>query len=237
MLIVVIMSKKPLILVLLETALELVPSPIATHSSVVKTAKRRRKPPTEILLDVSLHYHAMKDLENRHKRGRPDIAHISLLEMLESPLNKAGYLKVAIHTVEGHAIFIDPSTKIPRNYNRFVGLVEQLFKEGRVPPKSEKPLMYIKTVTLSHLLEELGARGLILLREVCERKPISEVVKTAIVEKMAIGIGGFPHGDFEEATIAHANLCYSIHYKPLATFIVVSRVISSAEKLYGLLEI
>ena len=234
---VVVMSKRPLILVLLETSLELVPPSIATHPSIIKTAKRRRKSPTEILLDVSLHYHAMKNLENRHKRGRPDIAHVSLLESLESPLNKAGYLRVAIHTIEGHAVFIDPSTKIPRNYNRFVGLIEQLFKEGRIPPKSEKPLMYIKTITLTRLLEELGARGLILLRETCERKAVSDVVRTAIVERMAIGIGGFPHGDFEESTIAQANLCYSIYDKPLATFIVVSRVISSAERHYGILEV
>jgi len=231
------MYKRPLILVLLETALELVPLSIVNHPSVVKTAKRRKKPPGEILLDVSLHYHAMMNLENRHKRGRPDIAHVSLLEITESPLNKAGYLKTAIHTIEGHAIFIDPSTRIPRNYNRFVGLIEQLFKEGRIPPKSEKPLMYIKTITLSRLLEELGARGLILLRETCERRTVSEIVKTAIVEKMAVGIGGFPHGDFEESTIAQANLCYSIYDKPLATFIVVSRVISSAERHYGILEV
>lgn len=237
MFIVVEMYKRPLILVLLETALELVPPSIANHPSVVKTAKRRGKSPSEILLDVSLHYHAMKNLENRHKRGRPDIAHMSLLEITESPLNKAGYLKVALHTIEGHAVFIDPSTRIPRNYNRFIGLVEQLFKEGRIPPGSSKPLMYIKTTTLTRLLEELGARGLILLRETCERKPVSEVVKTAITEKLAVGIGGFPHGDFEESTIKHADLCYSIHDKPLATFIVVSRVISSTERLYGILEI
>ncbi len=231
------MTKRPLILVLLETSLELIPPSIATHPSIIKTARRRKKSPTEILLDVSLHYHAMRNLENKHKRGRPDIAHMSLLEILESPLNKAGYLRVAIHTIEGHAIFIDSSTRIPRNYNRFVGLIEQLFKEGRIPPKSEKPLMYIKTITLSRLLEELGARGLILLRETCERRTVSEIVKTAIVEKMAVGIGGFPHGDFEESTIVHANLCYSIYDKPLATFIVVSRVISSAERHYGILEI
>jgi len=229
--------KRPLILVLLETALELVPPAIASHPSVIKSAKRRGKSPSEILLDVSLHYHAMKNLEKRHKRGRPDIAHISLLEALESPLNKANYLKIAIHTIEGHAIFIDPSTRIPRNYNRFIGLVEQLFREGKIPPKSSKPLIYIKTTTLIRLLEELGAQGLILLREVCEKKPLGEIVKTAIIEKMAIGIGGFPHGDFDESTIAHANLCYSIYEKPLTTFIVVSRVISSAERLYGLLEI
>lgn len=228
---------RPLILLLLEASLETVPPSIANHPAVIKTAKRRSKKPTEILLDVSLHYHAMKDLPRREKRGRPDIVHVSLLEALESPLCKRGLLRVAVHTIEGHAIFIDPSTRIPKNYNRFVGLIEQLFKYGKVPPQAEKPLLYIKTMTLNQLLQELGAKNLVLLREVCEYKPLFEVVKLAISEKAAIGIGGFPHGDFEEETIKVANYCYSIYSEPLSTLVVVSRVLASAEKAFGLIEV
>ncbi len=228
---------RPLILVLLESSLETVPPSIASHPAILKTARRRRKKPLEILLDISLHYHAMKDLPKKEKRGRPDIVHVSLLEALESPLCKSGLLRIAVHTIGGHAIFVDPATRIPRNYNRFVGLIEQLFKEGRVPPGSEKPLMHIKTLTLQQFLRELGARGLILLREACEYKPLSEVVKQAVSEKMAIGIGGFPHGDFEEETLRHADYCYSIYRAPLPTLIVVSRTIAAAEKIFGLMEL
>lgn len=228
---------KPLILVLLEAALETVPPAIAGHPAVVKTAKRRSKKPTEILLDVSLHYHAMKGLQKREKRGRPDILHISLLEALESPLCKSGLLRVGIHTLEGHAIFVDPRTRIPRNYNRFVGLMEQLFKHGRVPPGVEKPLIHLKTTTLKNFLVDLGAEGLILLRETCDFKPLPEIVKKALSEDLAVGVGAFPHGDFEEETLKLADYCYSIYGRPLTTHIVVSRLISSAERLFNIIEI
>ncbi|MCC6043354.1 MAG: 16S rRNA methyltransferase [Desulfurococcaceae archaeon] len=224
-------------LLLLEASLETVPVAIAHHPSVVKTAARRGKKPLEILLDKSLHYHAMKKLPNAEKRGRPDIVHIALLEALESPLNKKGELLVCMYTIEKHAVYIDPSTRIPRSYNRFVGLMEQLFKEGRIPPGSDKPLIYLKTIKLGELIKEIGARGLILLSEKCDYKPVSFIAEKAIREELAVGVGAFPHGDFDEETTRYADYCYSIYPEPLATHIVVSRVLVAAEKLLGVFEL
>jgi len=223
--------------VLLEAAIERVPPSIANHPAVLKTASRRGKKPTEILLDASLHYHAMKRLPKANKRGRPDIIHVSLLEVLESPLCRRGYLKVAVYTIEGHALFVDPSTRLPKNYNRFVGLMEQLFKLGQVPPNTPRPLMYLKTMRLEDLLEDLSVNGLILLDEKCEYRPVCAVIEHAMKERLAIGIGAFPRGDFEEMTRQRATHCYSIYGEPLATHIVVSRVISSAERSLKLLEL
>lgn len=226
-----------LVMILLEAAIETVPMSIANHPAVIKTALRRGKKPTEILLDASLHYHAMKSLPRSFKRGRPDIVHISLLEALESPLCKRGYLRVIVHTIEGHAIFIDPSTRLPKNYNRFVGLMEQLFKDGQVPPGSPKPLIYLKTMGLKDLLKELSVRGLILLDEKCDYKPVYNIVSQALSEKMAVGIGAFPRGDFEDETRRSADQCYSMYEEPLATHIVVSRTVSAAESAFRLLEL
>lgn len=212
------------------------PRSIASHPAVVKTAMRRGKPPTEILLDISLHYAAMKKLSNKHKRGRPDIVHISLLEALESPLAKKGLLEIHVQTIEGHAIFIDPQTRIPRNYNRFTGLMEQLFKEGSVPPGSCKPLMVMKTMSLDGLLQHVGVKGFILLHEECERRGVSQVVSEAISSNLAVGIGGFAHGDFSDETIKAASTCYSIYDEPLATWVVVSRVIAAAELQLGVIK-
>jgi len=225
-----------LAIVLLDAALETVPQAIADHPAVLKTASRRGKKPTEILLDASLHYHAMKKLPKAFKRGRPDIVHLSLLEALESPLCKSGHLRVAVYTLEGQAIFIDPSTRLPKNYNRFVGLMEQLFNAGKVPPNAPRPLMHLKTIKLKDLLLEISVSSLMLLDEKCDYRPLGEVVAKAINEKLAVGIGAFPHGDFEQETRQHASHCYSIYAEPLATHIVVSRVISAAENYLSILK-
>lgn len=226
---------KVLKIVLLEAALELVPSSIASHPAVLSNARKRGKPPSEMLLDVSVHYHAMGDLPKKHKRGRPDIAHICLLEALESPLNKEGALRIAVHTLEGHAIFIDPSTRIPRNYNRFVGLMEQLFKQGQVPPGSGSPLISMRTMPLGDLIRAMGAGGLLLLREACPRKGPLEVVEEALGGDLAIGIGAFPHGDFDEDTVGAASSCYSIYSRELTAWSVLSRIIVAAEIYQGII--
>ncbi len=222
-------------LILAESALELVPRDIIDHPSVLKTARRRHKKPTEILLDVSLHYHAMKKLRNKHKRGRPDIVHVVLLEALSSPLNIEGKLELIIHTISDYVIYIDPSTRIPRNYNRFVGLMEQLLTHGKVPPDSDKPLMTAVAMSFKGLMTELGIKNIILLSEEGEIVKTEDICEYAIREEMPIVIGGFPHGDFSDEVKSFAKYVFSIYHKPLDTWVVVSRILTACEKKLNIL--
>jgi len=228
--------KKPIHLALVESSLELVPREIQNHPVVVKNALKRGRKPSEVLLDTSIHYHAMHRLRDRFKRGRPDIVHVSLLEALDSPLNIEGYLRTYIHTINNHVIFIKPDTRIPRNYNRFVGLMEQLLVKGKAPPDSDEPLLYVKTMKIIDLARELDLDGYILLREKGRKTSIEDLAKTVSENNLMICIGGFPHGDYNEETIENSVGEYSIYDKPLKTWIVVSRIITTIEKHYNILK-
>ena len=46
-----------------------------------------------------------------------------LLMLLDSPLNRAGLLQVYIHTERNVLIEVNPSTRIPRTFDRFCGLM------------------------------------------------------------------------------------------------------------------
>ncbi|MEM2383188.1 MAG: 16S rRNA methyltransferase [Desulfurococcaceae archaeon] len=223
---------KPLSMILVESSIELVPESIWSHPAILSTARRRRRKPGEIILDKSIHYYAMKSLANFEKRGRPDIVHISLLNALGSPLNKKGLLKLYIHTINELIIFIDPRTRIPRNYNRFVGLFEQLLKYGKVPPGAGEPLLYVKEMNLRSLLTEIGSECLILLSEEGVKASPDRVVEEAYNTGCAIGIGCFPHGSFSETTYSLARSIYSIYPEVLEAWIVVSRIIEACERLY-----
>jgi len=229
------MSVKHVTVILAESSLELVPQQIAGHPAVVRNARRRGRKPTETLLDVSLHYHAMKRLSKREKRGRPDIVHITLLELLSSPLNLEGRLKVYVHTLNDYVLFIDPATRIPKNYNRFVGLMEQLLVKGRIPPQADKPLITVKPATMSSLLRTLGFNSMILLSEWGELKSPIDACSEALKHNAPIVIGAFPHGDFEEETRALARNIYSIYPKPLEAWVVASRIVGACEELLGIL--
>lgn len=229
-------SMKPLTIVLAEAGLELVPKSVQHHPSVVKNAERRGKKPSETLLDISLHYRAMRSLDKWYKRGRPDIVHISLLNALSSPLNIIGLLKLYIHTVNNIIINIDPLVHIPRNYNRFIGLIEQLLVIGKVPPKNKKPMLWIEQMSLHKLVLNKNFNEVIIMHEkgsYMSHRALGEYLVNYMSkdQDICIIIGAFQHGDFEKEVLGLGNKVVSIFSKPLDTWIVISRVIEGVEAM------
>jgi len=87
----------PLIIILVECGIELIPKEIRNHSAIRKNLLSHTY--SSQILDTALHHSAMKNLRNSEKRGRPDITHLCLLNALGSILNKTGNLSLYIHTV------------------------------------------------------------------------------------------------------------------------------------------
>jgi rRNA small subunit pseudouridine methyltransferase Nep1 len=202
-------------IIILEGSIELIPVELHHYPSVISTSKRRRKNPGNIILDKSLHYKAMKkaNLSQISKRGRPDIVHYLLLTILESPLNKLGYLSsVYLHTINGEILRIDPTTRIPRNYNRFIGLMEQVLESGKAPPGSVQPLIEIIEYSLDDIVGKY--HRFIVFEHGCntiDQRGRKELSKGGIL----IGIGGFPHGQIEDSILELADNCYYILKIPL----------------------
>jgi len=219
----------PLTLILAEAALESVPKSIAEHPSVLAHAERRGRKPNEILLDVSYHYAAMRGLKQFEKRGRPDIIHFSILEALGSPLNKEGRLETLIHTVQDEVITIDSKTRIPRNYDRFVGLMEQLFKERRVPAKG-KPLLQIDALPLQAVIDRTRPTELVALSTLGKPSTFEEICRSlAETDRPAVMIGCFARGHFTERNVKLADRVLSVNREPLDSWVVTSRIIYEYE--------
>ena len=219
-----------LILVLAEAALETVPEDLWSHPAVRRHSKRQRKPPEQLLLDRSLHHSAMRRLEGNLKRGRPDITHFALLEALGSPLNKEGLLQTYVHTNKDYTITVNPSTRLPRNYNRFIGLMEQLFQQGKVPSEGET-LLKLEHKTLQQLLTETEADHILALSREGNPKTLQEAVSSLKPkQKPAIIVGGFPHGHLTETTTQLADELVCIDKEMLEAWTVTSRAIYEYEK-------
>jgi rRNA small subunit pseudouridine methyltransferase Nep1 len=84
---------------------------------------------------------------------RPDILHQELLALLDSPLNKAGLLRVYIATTKKVLIQVHPSIRIPRTYKRFAGLMVQLLHKMKIKAGNDSTtlLKVIKNPFSSHL--------------------------------------------------------------------------------------
>ncbi|RJS84914.1 16S rRNA methyltransferase [Candidatus Bathyarchaeota archaeon] len=227
---------KTLNLILAESALEIVPSSIRGHPSIIRYSKKTGKSPSRTLLDRSYHHPAMRFIRKAWKRGRPDIVHFCLLEALDSPLNREGLLRVYVHTVGDHLIYIASETRLPRNYLRFVGLMEQLFELGRVPPKGKR-LLELKRGSLDRLIDEINPSYVVAFSRSGKPSTLRNVMsKISSSECPAVIIGAFPAGSFEDSTLKLADDVISIDPETLNAWTVTSRVIYEYEVSVGLPE-
>jgi rRNA small subunit pseudouridine methyltransferase Nep1 len=223
-----------LTLILAESALETIPQSLWTHPAIRSYSERREKHPQFLLLDRSYHHGAMKRIEESEKRGRPDIVHFALLEALGSPLNKERLLQTYVHTIKNHVVTVSPETRLPRNYDRFVGLMGQLFELGRVPPTGQI-LLKLEPKTLPQLLREITATHVAAFSRRGSPHTLEEGVSRLSAEEMpVVMVGAFPHGHFTEATIKLADDIICIDREMLEAWTLTSRVIYAYERAISL---
>ena len=223
-----------LILILAESAIETIPKNLWKHPAIRRRSKKRKKNPQFLLLDRSYDHFAMKNLPENEKRGRPDIIHFALLEALGSPLNKEKLLQVYVHTINDHVIKVKPEARLPKNYNRFIGLMEQLFEMGKAPP-NRPALLKLESKTLPQLLNEINATHTVAFSTVGKPRTLEDSVsKLSTRERPTVIIGGFPHGHFSESTIRLADELVCIDKEALEAWTVTSRVIYEYERAVSL---
>ncbi|MEB3765627.1 MAG: 16S rRNA methyltransferase [Desulfurococcales archaeon] len=223
-------------IVFLESSIELVPEDILGEPDVVRSAQRYGVDPREMLLDKSLHYRAMSRLPFKWKRGRPDILHVALLTVLDSPLVEEGALDVYFHTVEDRIFRVIPETRIPKSYERFRGLMAQLLRIGHVPPGSNNPLIYELGIKIEDLLSDGSER--ILLWEDGKLVSVHALASLIATRPVWVGIGAFPKGDFSKRILSlfPKENRYSIgRGRQFTAWGTVSRVLCGVEQKYGLI--
>ncbi len=211
-----------LTLILADAELESVPLALAGHPAVRTSAKRRGRSPSAILLDSSLHHPALRKFPDGERRGRPDIVHVFVLLCLDSILNQEGRLRTIVHTRNDDVLQFAPETRIPRNYPRFVGLIEDLFAKGRVP--DENPLVLLERgVTLGVLLRKCDGESWA-FTETGMPVELSTAIPRLKGDLVAV-VGGFPHGTFRSPVADVCDRLVSIHPQPLKAWTVASELL------------
>lgn len=218
------------IILLADSAVEFIPKEIWNHPAVVSYCRKRGKNPARTLLDSSYHHAAMRGLPGRERRGRPDILHFTILEVLGSPLNKSEKLGVYIHTQPGDLIWVNPRVRLPRNYDRFKSLFEKLMAERMIKSNAGEVLLSVMDSDLQHWLEAMEAGSVILLSETGMRLEIKMLEEASKSPKPTIFVVGcFPHGDFspEIRSVADQEVRLSEH--TLDAWVAASRILCLLE--------
>jgi rRNA small subunit pseudouridine methyltransferase Nep1 len=226
-----------LTLVLVDSEIELVPKKYWSHPAVVVNAKKRKKRPSMVLLDSSLHHSLFKDNDQKNRRGRPDIVHQYLLLSLDSILNAEGRLEIYVHTRNDQLIVIDRSTRLPKNYNRYSGLFEELFHTGTVPTGRDPLIRLIEDMDLPSSLRYIRSKKggddrptrTVLLHPDGEPMNTWELFGKLIlnegIENIICLVGGFSHGDFRSAVEENSDMKLSLPGGTLKVWTVISELL------------
>ena len=215
-------------LILTESSLELVPKELKSHPSVVSHAQKLGKNPSEILLDNSWHFAAMKGINDEIKRGRPDLVHFCILEATTIPLYKKNKIKIYIHTINDKVIYFGDNVNIPKSYHRFEGLIEKLFLEKTIEA-NENILLEIKEKSFSDLIDEIKPSKIIGLSSKGKKHSFENTV-LEMPENCCLVVGGFQKGHFSDTVQSRINQLISIEDSSFEAHVIVARMLYEYEK-------
>ena len=215
-------------LILSESALELVPSELKHHPSVVAHAKKLGKYSSEILLDNSWHFAAMKGIKNETKRGRPDLVHFSILEATTIPLYLQNRLNLFVHTIDDKVIHFGKNVHLPKSYHRFEGVIEKLYQEKKIISNNEL-LLELKDQTFLELISEINPSKIIGFSTEGQLSSY-EKIAAQISDNSCIVLGGFQKGHFSDSIQNKITDLYSVGDESFEGHVVASRILYEYEK-------
>lgn len=209
------------------------------------------------ILNCDDHRHLLLKTKRDPNDARPDIIHQCLLALQDSPLNKAGKLKIYIRTARNVLIDVHPRTRIPRTIKRFSGLMAELLEKLKVRgTNGPAPLLkVIRNPVTSHL--PVGARKIVctyntenvvdirehasqmaqltlptLSQDTQSRPKDDEIEENGEPVNIVYVVGAMAHGKVTEDW-ADDYICISEY--PLSAATVCSRITYAYETMLGIM--
>jgi rRNA pseudouridine-1189 N-methylase Emg1 (Nep1/Mra1 family) len=143
------------------------------------------------LINGSIHQHLLKDVPLSERYDRPDILHFGLLLTLNLMQEYNEPFEIYFQ-LEKHIYQILPDTKLPRDQQRFYGIIEQLIQ-------NYKPSPYIKRLEIN--LNELIKEDQIILFDIGGETTIEEIdPKNLTTNNTTIVYGAFAHGELTKSS-------------------------------------
>ena len=184
-----------------------------------------------VLLNSDDHANFLKKHKRDPAEARPDILHQAMLILLDSPLNKAGLLKLFVRTEKGVLIEVSNQIRIPRTFKRFSGLMTQLlFKLSiRASNGPYKLLKVIKNPVTDHLPPNCKIVALSFTGKLVK---LPEYVPKLPQDKPTVFVvGAMAHGKVDES---YAEELIAISEYPLSAAAALARLCNAFENHIGI---
>ena len=217
-------------LIIADAELQLVPEKMWKDRAIRSIAEKNHKKPGEMLLDSNYMHTSIEKYYpgESNRRGRPDIVYLFLEMATESILNKNRGLDIFIHTRDNFIIHINGETNLPRSYNRFQGLIEDLFRKKSIEYNGME-LLSMKEEKLIPFLKTLDGKTVALSPD-GKDSTMTDIIDS---ENINVVIGGFSQGDYI-SDIYNNFSAFKIFNEELTIWSVGMEVISQYERLISL---
>mmetsp|Transcript_20333 Transcript_20333/g.38274 ORF Transcript_20333/g.38274 Transcript_20333/m.38274 type:complete len:244 (-) Transcript_20333:296-1027(-) len=209
-------EKRKVIVVLQKAALE-----------TVKTKKGYE------LVSADSHKSILTRLKKDPSQYRPDIVHQCLLTLLDSPLNKAGLLKVYVETLNNQIIDVSPKLRIPRTFPRFAGLMVQLLHKLKIRAvgSSDILLKVIKRPMTQHLPAGAYKIGTSNKGKLVDLRRYIPTIN-ADTRPIVFIVGAMAHG---QATVDWQETCIAVSQYALSGSVALGRIMNGFENYWNIL--
>ncbi|MHB8568058.1 MAG: hypothetical protein ACYC7D_07990 [Nitrososphaerales archaeon] len=214
------------IIVIEDASLEIVPDEIVSHSSCKLVQKRFNVPPALQILDDNFHGQAMRNLNDREKRGRPDVVHFALLDITSTPLYIQCKVAVFVHTIKDVTIQLKDNVRLPRTLNRFNGVISKILS-GEVSQDEKRLFEFTRSQSFSELISEMKPSKVISFSTLGSPEELGNQVaeiSMSASERILWIIGGFPFGHFDQEVIKGSDQVISISQYSLPAHVVSARL-------------
>ncbi|KAF4033200.1 EMG1/NEP1 methyltransferase [Phytophthora infestans] len=211
-------KRRQVIVILEQAALE-----------TVKTSKGYQ------LLNCDDHKGIHKKLNREASQSRPDILHQELMALLDSPLNKAGYLKIYIKSTKGVLVEVSSQMRVPRTYKRFAGLMVQLLHTLKIRSSdgNHTLLNVIKNPVTKHL--PANCKKYALTRTGTLVNPWEWVESLPKDEPVVFIFGAMAHGHISKENCNYLDDTISISEYPMSGAQAICRLLNGFERHWGIL--
>lgn len=187
------------------------------------------------LLNCDDHVGLMRKHNKDPQDYRPDIIHQELMAVLDSPLNKAGRVKVLVHTEKNVLIEINPKTRIPRTFKRFSGLMVQLLHRLKIRSSDGKDMLLkvIKNPISRHLPAGARCYGFSQKGTLYSPNTFASTFPSA-GEPIVLVFGAQAMRGIKAEDHPYIQEMVSISEYPLSGIVAVNRVLGAIENHWGI---
>ena len=200
------------------------------------------------LLNAEDHRGVHKKLKRDPSESRPDICHLELMALLDSPLSKAGLVQIFIQTKKNVLIEVNPQIRIPRTYKRFAGLMVQLLHKLKIRATSGPQwlLRVVKNPVTRHLPTGCRKYGMSVTGTLVDVLGTNNtgsgggannnfIAGLPQDQPVVFVAGAFAHGHLTMETTPYVDEFLSLSEYPLSGAMALSRLCSGFERHWGIL--